>query len=53
MGAAKVDSHAERAFIQAFNEWYSRDGSVGGLEQLTEDHDEVLKKYIVVDVSGD
>jgi hypothetical protein len=30
------------AFIAAFNEWYDRDGSVGGLANVVEDHAAVL-----------
>jgi hypothetical protein len=32
----------EAHFILAFKDWYQHDGSVGGLAQLIEDHNEIL-----------
>lgn len=40
-----VSEQQRSQFIPAFKFWYERDGSVGGLSQVVEEHADELKQY--------
>ncbi len=51
--ARRATDPEERAFIAAFIEWFERDGSVGGLDSLTENYEGLLESIKPMDRRND